>query len=51
LAIQIGGIVEEAAQAGLNSDVLGGPVEIPKELREAALQRAMLFEQHGIAHA
>ena len=51
LAIQIGGIVEEAAQAGLNSDVLGGPVEIPKELREAALQRAMLFEQLGIAHA
>jgi len=23
----------------------------PKELREAALQRAMLFEQHGTAHA
>jgi hypothetical protein len=51
LAIQIGGIVEEAAQAGINAEVLGGPVEIPQELREAALQRAMLFEQHGTAHA
>ncbi|HUY07465.1 MAG TPA: class II aldolase/adducin family protein [Acidimicrobiales bacterium] len=51
LAIQIGGIVEEAAQAGLNSSGLGGPVEIPEELREAALQRAMLFEHHGTAHA
>jgi len=51
LAIQIGGIVEEAAQAGLNSGGLGGPVEIPKELREAALQRAMLFEHHGTSHA
>jgi L-fuculose-phosphate aldolase len=51
LAIQIGGIVEEAAQAGLNSSGLGGPVEIPKELREAALQRAMLFDHHGTAHA
>jgi L-fuculose-phosphate aldolase len=51
LAIQIGGIVEEAAQAGINAEVLGGPVEIPQDLREAALQRAMLFEQHGTAHA
>ena len=38
-------------QAGLNSGGLGGPVEIPKDLREAALQRAMLFERHGTAHA
>jgi len=51
LAIQVGGIVEEAAQAGLNAASLGGPVEIPEELREAALQRAMLFERHGTAHA
>lgn len=51
LAIQIGSIIEEAAQAGINADVLGGPVEIPEELREAALQRAMLFEQRGTAHA
>jgi len=51
LAIQIGGIVEEAAQAGLNSGGLGGPVEIPEELREAALQRAMRFAHHGTTHA
>jgi L-fuculose-phosphate aldolase len=51
LAIQIGGVIEEAAQAGRNSADLGGPVEIPQELREAALQRAMLFEQRGTAHA
>jgi len=30
-----------------NSTRSRGSVEIPKELREAALQRAMLFEQHG----
>ena len=51
LAIPIGGIVEEAAQAGINASGLGGPVEIPEELRAAALQRAMLFAQHGTAHA
>ena len=51
LAIQVGSIIEEAAQAGVNSGGLAGPVEIPEELREAALQHAMLFEQHGTAHA
>ncbi len=51
LAIQIGGIVEEAAQAGINASGLGGPVEIPQDLRAAALQRAMIFAQHGTAHA
>ena len=51
LAIQVGGIVEEAAMAGINASGLGGPVEIPSELREAALQRAMLFEHHGTQHA
>jgi len=51
LAIQVGGIVEEAAMAGINASGLGGPVEIPTELREAALQRAMLFEHHGTQHA
>jgi L-fuculose-phosphate aldolase len=51
LAILIGGIVEEAAQAGINSNSLGGPVEIPEELRAAALQRAMTFEHQGTAHA
>jgi L-fuculose-phosphate aldolase len=47
LAIMVGGIVEEAAQAGINSARLGGPVEIPPEMRAAALQRAMAFEQRG----
>jgi L-ribulose-5-phosphate 4-epimerase len=36
LAILIGGVVEEAAQAGINSAGLGGPVEIPAGLRAAA---------------
>ncbi len=51
LAIQIGGIVEEAAQAGINAGALGGPIEIPPEHRAAALQRAMIFEQRGTSHA
>jgi L-ribulose-5-phosphate 4-epimerase len=49
LAILVGGVVEEAAQAGINAASIGGPVEIPPELREAALQRAMLFERAGTA--
>src|ERR1035438_4863256 len=51
LAIQIGGIVEEAAQAGINASGLGGPVELPEELRAAALQRAMTFDSQGTVHA
>lgn len=51
LAILVGGVVEEAAQAGVNAAALGGPVEIPVSMREAALQRAMSFEQGGTAHA
>lgn len=47
LAIMVGGIVEEAAQAGINAGSLGGPVEIPEELRAAALQRAMAFAKAG----
>ena len=47
LAIMVGGIVEEAAQAGINAAGIGGPVEIPEELRAAALQRAMTFESLG----
>ncbi len=49
LAILVGGIVEEAAQAGILSSGIGGPVEIPEELRAAALQRAMTFEAAGTA--
>ena len=49
LAILVGGIVEEAAQAAINAAGIGGPVEIPEELRAAALQRAMTFEAKGTA--
>jgi L-fuculose-phosphate aldolase len=51
LAIMVGGVVEEAAQAGVNAVGLGGPVPIPPQLRAAALQRAMTFEQHGTISA
>jgi L-ribulose-5-phosphate 4-epimerase len=51
LAILVGGIVEEAAQAGINATALGGPVAIPAGLRAAALQRAMTFEAQGTVHA
>jgi L-fuculose-phosphate aldolase len=51
LAITVGGIIEEAAQAGINAGGLGGPVEIPVGLRAAALQRAMTFDSRGTAHA
>lgn len=47
LAILIGGVVEEAAQAAMNAVALGGPVEIPGDLRAAALQRAMAFDTAG----
>jgi L-ribulose-5-phosphate 4-epimerase len=49
LAVLVGGIVEEAAQAAINAAGIGGPVEIPEELRAAALQRAMAFEVKGTA--
>src|ERR1035438_4144621 len=51
LAIMVGGIVEEAAQAGINASGLGGPVELSEELRAAALQRAMTFDSQGTVHA
>jgi L-fuculose-phosphate aldolase len=51
LAILVGGVVEEAAQAGINASALGGPAEIPRELRAAALQRAMAFDSRGSVHA
>jgi len=51
LAILIGSVVEEAAQAGINATGLGGPVEIPEGMRAAALQRAMTFEGRGTVHA
>src|SRR5215471_16870748 len=51
LAILVGGVVEEAAQAGINAVALGGPAEIPPGLRAAALQRAMAFDDRGTVHA
>ncbi len=51
LAILVGGVVEEAAQAGLGAAGLGGPVEIPADLRAAALQRAMAFDSRGTVRA
>lgn len=47
LAVLVGGVVEEAAQASINARALGGPVVIAEELRAAALQRAMAFEDSG----
>lgn len=51
LAILVGGVVEEAAQAAINAAGIGGAVEVPSELRAAALQRAMAFESRGTARA
>jgi L-ribulose-5-phosphate 4-epimerase len=51
LAILVGGVIEEAAQAGINAGTLGGPVEIPEHLRAAALQRAMAYDDAGTARA
>ena len=47
LAILVGGVVEEAAQAGATAQQLGGPVHLPDEMKAAALQRAMSFEEQG----
>jgi L-ribulose-5-phosphate 4-epimerase len=47
LAVMVGGVVEEAAQAAINAYAFGGPVEIPRDLRAAALQRAMTFDAKG----
>lgn len=51
LAILVGGVIEEAAQAGINAAAVGGPVVIPEGMRVAALQRAMTFEGLGTTHA
>jgi L-ribulose-5-phosphate 4-epimerase len=51
LALLVGGVVEEAAQAAINAAAVGGPVLIPQDLRAAALQRAMTFDAAGTATA
>ncbi|MBV9172795.1 MAG: class II aldolase/adducin family protein [Chloroflexi bacterium] len=42
-AVQIGSIVEEAAQDAIHAMAVGGPTVIEPELRAAALQRAVAF--------
>jgi len=51
LAILVNGVVEEAAQAGINAAPIGGPQEIAEAMRSAALQRAMAFDVQGTQHA
>jgi L-fuculose-phosphate aldolase len=51
LAILVNGVVEEAAAAGYHAAALGGPVELPQEMRAAALQRAMAFDAAGTRRA
>jgi L-ribulose-5-phosphate 4-epimerase len=51
LAVLVGGVIEEAAQAAINAMALGGPVEIAGDLRAAALQRAMVFDTAGTKSA
>ena len=51
LAIMVGGIVEEAAAAGIHTASIGGPIPLPHDMKEAALQRAMAFGQAGVATA
>lgn len=51
LAVLTGSVVEEAARAGIQASAIGGPVEVPEQLRAAALQRAMTFDRAGTAHA
>ena len=51
LALLVGGVVEEAAQAAINAAAVGGPVVIPRSMRAAALQRAMTFDAAGTTTA
>ena len=51
LAVLVGGVIEEAAQAAINASGIGGAVEIPDDLRAAALQRAMAFDAAGTSRA
>ncbi len=51
LAILVGGVVEEAAMAAIRASAIGGPVEIPADMRAAALQRTMAFAAAGTQQA
>lgn len=50
LAVLVNGVVEEAAAMGYHAMALGGAVELPEEMRAAALQRAMAFSDAGTQH-
>lgn len=47
LAVLVNGVVEEAAQAAIAAQAIGGPVEVEAEMRAAALQRAVAFAAAG----
>jgi L-fuculose-phosphate aldolase len=47
LAVLVNGVIEEAAQAALAAEAIGGPVVVEPEMRAAALQRAMAFAAAG----
>ena len=47
LAVMVGVVVEETAQAAINAQALGGQAKLPGDLRAAALQRAMAFASAG----
>jgi L-fuculose-phosphate aldolase len=51
LAVLVAGVVEEAAQAAINAQAVGGPVGIPADMRAAAWQRAMTFDTAGTVAA
>lgn len=51
LAVNVGSIVEEAAQAGINAVGLGGALLISDEMKAAALQRVMMLDHRGTASA
>jgi L-fuculose-phosphate aldolase len=42
-AVQVGSVVEEAAQEAIHAMALGGPTPLEPDMRAAALQRALPF--------
>ena len=51
LAVMVLGVVEEAAQAALAANRIGGPTVLPAEMRAAALQRHAMLVAEGTARA
>ena len=50
-AVQLGVIIEEAAQAGILAGAIGGAKVVPAHLLHASLERHEHFEKAGVAHA